>query len=113
MSHHDQMPPEVFGYGVFSCLAADFGERDAEETLYFFHEDKLSAIVWMARFLVFRAFQVIPYAEWLKLAAALNKMCEEANDERIVAVTGVTYYIRSLTEEEAKRIAVENPLASS
>jgi len=112
MSPHNQQLPETFGYGVFSCLSIELNDSDVEETLYFFHEDKLSAIVWMARFIVFRSFQVIPYQEWVKLGAALNEMCEKVNDQRMVNVTGVAYYIRPLTEDEAKRITVENPLAS-
>lgn len=105
--------PEVFGYGVFSCLTVEFGDEDVEETLYYFSEDKLSAIVWMARFIVFRSFQVIPFSAWVKLATALDEACATINDQKVFSVTGVAYYIRPLTVVEAQTIAVENPLASS
>jgi len=99
-------------YGVFS-VPSDTYDGDsikAQETLYNVLDDELQAAVWMGRFIVFRAFHLIPYEDFHKLVNGLTRMVEGKKFRNVVQCAGVTYYIRELTITELRDIALENPL---
>ncbi len=89
-------------YGVFSVLTIDFDESDAEEMLYAVHDDKLTALVGMNRLIVYRAFMTIPHEAFKKLVDKLIEKTADIEANMNYNVAGLTYYVRELSEDEAK-----------
>lgn len=94
----------VLSYGVFSRLAADDGE-DAEETLYRVEDTIASAVRWLGRYSLYRAYGEVPSQVLCQLMQALDKLATTENISKEVKVGGLVYYIRELDEKALAVIA--------
>ena len=91
-------------FGVYSVPMEQYGMDDAQETLYNVTNDAFSAAVWMGRFIVFRAFHLIPYDDFHKLATTLHKIVEDRRFNAMIRCVDTVFYVRQLTMDEIKDI---------
>lgn len=94
----------ALSYGVFSRLAADDGE-DSEETLYRVEDTVGSAVRWLGRYSLYRAYGEVPSSVLCQLMQALDKMASSDDISKEVKVGGLVYYIRELDEKALAAIA--------
>lgn len=91
-------------FGVYSVPSADYGAEGAVETLYNVQNGEFEAAVWMGRYIVFRAFHLIPYEDFHRLATTLERVVEERRFNTTVRCADVMYYVRALTMAEVGEI---------